>query len=468
MPPSAVQEHVADRTARKNALGLQAPSPRAFEPLARRGGVPHAPAPPGMARPRRESAGPAAEAAPGQVTLLRTETAEFYYRATEAGATVVFCECDATCLRFPDTLGGVIVTRIAENAAADLTSVESAILPRRLREIGEQAFARCLNLKDIEPGCALESIGSGAFRGCRRLAAIDFPDTLRHIGTGAFSNTSLQRVRIPASCAGIEPDALCTGPSFPGSAGLAYASSLQEIVVEGGNPSFSLRGGVLARTLEHGSLEAVLCPGRAQDVDLSRGFSRVSPTAFAGTTAIGHLRLPEQIELPQNACALPHLSCDHLTICFATPRGGATQLGLELPQGAARTRILSQAFEGQDRIRPEAIAAAYDGEIAQLDDDYDRTRLMAARLARPVLLADEHRAHFTGEAARSMLNLCVHAGGRNDWRTLDDALASGALAREGVSEIVSALNRFGFALAAAHVLKAARERFGEAHADYDL
>ena len=93
---------------------------------------------------------------------------------------------------------------------------------------------------------------------------------------------------------------------------------------------------------------------------------------------------------------------------------------------------------------------------------------MAARLARPIMLDEAHRALFRSVVDESFVSLCVHAGARNDWETLDNLMDSGILDGERAPEAVSALNRFGFTLTAAHVIDGKEKRFGSQCIDYGI
>lgn len=345
--------------------------------------------------------------------------------------------------------------------------LEHISLPDSLTSLGAEAFARCTSLRAAKLGCALESIGEGTFRGCRRLERLDLPKSLTSIGNSAFSNTSLSRLAIPSSCVNIGDDALCTGPSFPGSAGLAYASSLSEVSVAAGNRAYGMHGGVLCRELPDGQLDAVFCPGSTGSVVLGKRVRSVAPSTFAGTHRIAHLLIFEDVSFPEKTPPLPNRACDRLTIDFSAPRGASREISLELPSGAVRKRIIDAAFFG-GRIRPEALVCAYDESIPQVKDEFEQTRLMAARLARPVMLDEAHRALFRSVVDESFVSLCVHAGARNDWETLDNLMDSGILDDERAPEAVSALNRFGFTLAAAHVIDGKEKRFGSQCIDYGI
>ena len=420
-----------------------------------------------MARTRRETISAKEEASLDSCASQQTDSAEFWYRIENDEAAIVFCEASSKHLSVPDKLGGAPVTAIADNAFSDLAEVESATMPTCLRAIGMQAFARCLNLRRINLGRSLESVEEGAFRGCSRLASLNFPETLSHIGPSALSNTAVASIDIPAACTHIDADALCTGPSFPGSIGLAYASSLAEITVSPDNPAYCMDGGVLCRRLPSGNLEAVLCAARAAVVELSPRVERVLASTFAGTCAIEHLRVSESTVFPDERPPLPNGSCDRLTVDFTVPRDKATSLTLEMPRGRVREQALEHAFS-QGRVRPEALARAYDDALSELESGYEKTRLMAARLAEPVLLGTLTAKDFRNELEKELVNLCVHAGARNDWDVLDSLMEAGVLDVERIPDAVEALNRFGFTLAAAHVMSKKEERFGTSCVDYGI
>ena len=399
-------------------------------------------------------------------SVYSTDQAGYRYRIEAGKACILFADTSSKDLTIPEAIDGAPVTAIAAGAFSDLVDLERVSLPDSLTSLGAEAFARCTSLRAAKLGCALESIGEGTFRGCSRLERLDLPKSLTSIGNSAFSNTSLSRLAIPSSCVNIGDDALCTGPSFPGSAGLAYASSLSEVSVAAGNRAYGMHGGVLCREAPDGRLDAVFCPGSADNVVLDERVRSVAPSTFAGTHRIAHLIIFETVSFPKKT-PLPNRACDRLTIDFSTPRGTSWEISLDLPSGAVRKRVIDAAFFG-GRIRPEALVCAYDESIHQVKDEFEQTRLMAARLTRPVMLDEAHKALFRSVVDESFVSLCVHAGARNDWETLDNLMDSGILDGERAPEAVSALNRFGFTLAAAHVIDGKEKRFGSQCIDYGI
>ena len=411
---------------------------------------------------------PASPLSSKAASVYSTDQAGYRYRIEGGKACILFADSSSKDLAVPEAIDGAPVTAIVAGAFSDLVDLERVSLPDSLTSLGAEAFARCTSLRAAKLGCALESIGEGAFRGCRHLERLDLPKSLTSIGDSAFSNTSLSRLAIPSSCVNIGDDALCTGPSFPGSAGLAYASSLSDVSVAAGNRAYGMHGGVLCRELPDGQLDAVFCPGSTGNVVLGKRVPNRLP------------RAPSQGPIASRICSssrpfpslrkrrrFPNRACDRLTIDFSAPRGTSREISLELPSGAVRKRVIDAAFFG-GRIRPEALVCAYDESIPQVKDEFEQTRLMAARLARPVTLDEAHRALFRSVVDESFVSLCVHAGARNDWETLDNLMDSGILDGERAPEAVSALNRFGFTLAAAHVIDGKEKRFGSQCIDYGI
>lgn len=73
-------------------------------------------------------------------------------------------------------------------------------VPETVKEIGENAFYICSNLRTIKFSDNVEKIGDKAFLKCGNLAELSFPSSLKEIGVDAFSYCdSLKKVEIPSS-----------------------------------------------------------------------------------------------------------------------------------------------------------------------------------------------------------------------------------------------------------------------------
>jgi len=70
-------------------------------------------------------------------------------------------------------------------------------LSSTVKEICDNAFLRCVNLREVLLNEGLLKIGDDAFAGCVALVRIQVPSTVTAIGTGAFSEcTSLKEVEL--------------------------------------------------------------------------------------------------------------------------------------------------------------------------------------------------------------------------------------------------------------------------------
>ena len=91
-------------------------------------------------------------------------------------------------------------TEIEDQAFVDMPDLEMIRIPASVVNILEDAFARAINLRQVEfaQGSQLESIGDGAFSDATALESIRIPSSVEYIGEGAFSGaTALQTIRIP-------------------------------------------------------------------------------------------------------------------------------------------------------------------------------------------------------------------------------------------------------------------------------
>lgn len=68
-----------------------------------------------------------------------------------------------------------------------------------VKEIGNEAFADCINLKNVHFCDSLEKIGDEVFSGCSKLLALEFPDSVKSIGYGSFFMCGIEKVAWPKS-----------------------------------------------------------------------------------------------------------------------------------------------------------------------------------------------------------------------------------------------------------------------------
>ena len=79
---------------------------------------------------------------------------------------------NATTLTIPSTYNSKNVTKIADNALKNNTTLTAVTLPNTLTTIGANSFNGCTSLNNVEIPAQVSSIGSGAFAGCTSLTTM--------------------------------------------------------------------------------------------------------------------------------------------------------------------------------------------------------------------------------------------------------------------------------------------------------
>lgn len=99
-----------------------------------------------------------------------------------------------TSVTFPSTL-----TSIGTEAFQKCTSLTEVSLPLQMQDIGYRAFCECTSLRTVTARQGLKVIDKEAFNGCTALTTLDLPSGLRHIEYKAFYGCSaLQGVSLPS------------------------------------------------------------------------------------------------------------------------------------------------------------------------------------------------------------------------------------------------------------------------------
>lgn len=103
---------------------------------------------------------------------------------------------NSTVVRIPVELG---ITSIGQKAFFRRTDIKQIIVPDNVTSIANYAFASCENLEEIALSDNLNYIGNYAFENCKSLTKISLPDRLQSVGSYLFSGcTSLLNVHLPS------------------------------------------------------------------------------------------------------------------------------------------------------------------------------------------------------------------------------------------------------------------------------
>ena len=177
------------------------------------------------------------------------------------------------------------VTAIDGNAFF-LRNVERIHVPASVSSIGDQAFAKAPNLKeiafedtDVNPS-RLASVGSSVVSEDRKLMSLTLPRSVTKIAPGAFQSCSMREISLPAGLTEIPDDA------FRHCAKLAKVT-LSDSVTRIGQRAFKSNGELSDFTLIGGG-------GKKAGVGLPSKLTEIGAKAFSGT-AFTEFSLPKGV-----------------------------------------------------------------------------------------------------------------------------------------------------------------------------
>ena len=108
------------------------------------------------------------------------------------------------------------VTTIQEGLFYKSTGIEKIVLPETIETIEGDAFSECSNLKEVNLPSNIETIGSSVFSDCYSLKSIQLPETMTKIPYGMFARcSSLENINIPDSVTVIDSFAFYKCSSLP-------------------------------------------------------------------------------------------------------------------------------------------------------------------------------------------------------------------------------------------------------------
>ena len=209
--------------------------------------------------------------------------------------------------------------RIDDGAFSQCMSLDSLEIPSGVTNIGHGAFAGCRSLRSLDIHSAVRSIGDYAFSGCSSLMSLGLPHGVTNIGAGAFLNCdSLRELRLPLDLEHIGEDSLRNCSSLTniwmprklvsvGRGSLTGCPSLRRIMVEHGNPVFSVKGNFLVTN--HASV-AVASFGCESRIFVPQGVRSIARGALDNLNEVREIFLPRSVvDVPGDVFA----SCPFLT-----------------------------------------------------------------------------------------------------------------------------------------------------------
>ena len=233
--------------------------------------------------------------------------------------------------------------------------------------IEPRAFFGHPSLQQVTLPQGLTSIGESAFAECPHLTDLAVPDSLKTIGHEAFRATPLTRLDLPAGFAHLGNLALCPFRDEGGFIALRGSTPSPHcaVVVEAGNPSFFVEGGMLCeRTTAAssspdpnagpdalgGSPSATGTTMATLDIAGGAAFDMTMPATLNNQAVVSH-----DSRMPESDAANPHISAafDVVFCAGATlpvPNAGSpVPQSPETPGGSTGKRsVVARMYTGPD------------------------------------------------------------------------------------------------------------------------
>ncbi len=96
------------------------------------------------------------------------------------------------------------VTEMGRDVFFECKNLEQVTLPETLTELPDFTFDECSSLKEVNIPASVTKIGNMVFANCTSLTSMEIPETVKEVGGGQFYNcTSLRSVKLPSSLTGL-------------------------------------------------------------------------------------------------------------------------------------------------------------------------------------------------------------------------------------------------------------------------
>ena len=226
-------------------------------------------------------------------------------------------EDDESEIAIPESLGGLPVTSIGDDAFRSHTNLTSVSIPGSVKRIGYGAFCYCENLASLTIMDGVASLGVYAFYDCEELTAVAIPNSVTNIGEYAFGGYS----KIASFTVGID------NPNYASINGLLLSKD-GKTVLSGVVGNVTIPDGVTeigaTAFARRYNLKSVVIPNSVTNIgdyafwdcwDLTHctipyGVERIGNGAFGESGLLGEITIPNSVSSIGNGA---FLGCGRLT-----------------------------------------------------------------------------------------------------------------------------------------------------------
>ena len=175
------------------------------------------------------------------------------------------------------------------NDAFRATSINDIIIPSSVTNIGEWAFAECLNLETIDIPSSVETVGDYAFWYCDNLSELTYNPATTTIGENAFAGT---KVNLQQGNEEEEDDAVLVYEVRNGAATvIGYKSDIPENLTI---PSTVTIDGVEYAVTEIRTNAFLGCE-KLKSIEISEGVETIGDKAFSGCKNLESISIPSSV-----------------------------------------------------------------------------------------------------------------------------------------------------------------------------
>jgi hypothetical protein len=182
----------------------------------------------------------------GLPAMEATMPSQFSYTTTSSAITITGYGGPCGTVIIPDSINGLPVTSIANDAFERQTSLTSVTIPGSVTNIGAGAFDNCTNLTTMTIASGITSIGDSAFYECYSLTNVMIPGSVTNIGDYAFY-----------FCTNLTSVTIANGVTCIGDSAFYFCTNLTSVTIPGSVTSvsdyaFSYCSGLTSLTLDNG------------------------------------------------------------------------------------------------------------------------------------------------------------------------------------------------------------------------